>query len=163
MGAGSSAVNLLNAGWTATVAIPLPDGGWTLPTQALSVFIEAPWDQLNRLHKFEARLVDDEEHPAHFVPGPERGAPEARIQQQVVVPPVPGAPNGTPGLTCVFLDVPLGSLWLPAPRHRYIWKITVGGAEEEIGFWAQAPPQAPIIGGGPMIPPPITGPAPSGT
>jgi hypothetical protein len=30
-----SAVNLLNAGWTATTAISLRGGGWTIPQQAL--------------------------------------------------------------------------------------------------------------------------------
>jgi hypothetical protein len=147
-----SAVNLLNAGWTATTAAPLPDGGWTVPQQALTVFVEAPWDQLNRLVTLVLELVDDEGHPVHFAPGPEANGPPVRIEHQVVVPPVPGAPNGTPGLTTVFLDLPPGALWL-TPRHRYIWRVSTEGIVEEIGFWVQAPPQLPVIGGGPGLPP----------
>jgi hypothetical protein len=144
---GSSSVNLLNAGWTATTAAPLPAGGWTIPDQALTVFIEAPWDQLNRLHDLVVRLVDDEGQPAYFMPGPNDGGPEVRIEHQVVVGPVPGAPNGTPGLATLFIDLPLGSLWIPAPRKRYIWQVSTGNVSEEIGFWVQTPPQQPVIGG----------------
>ena len=144
---GTSAVNLLNAGWTATTALPLPGGGWTIPDQALSIFIEVPWDQLNKLHNLVLELVDDEGHPAHFMPGPDAGAPVVRIESQVIVPPVPGAPNGTPGLSTVFMDLPAGSLWIPAPRRRYVWRIAIEGISEEIGFWVQQPPQQPVIGG----------------
>ncbi len=93
---GQASVNLLNAGWTATTAVALPGGGWTVPAQALAIFIESPGDQLNRLHNLVVELVDDEGHPAHFMPGPDSGAPVVRIESQVVVAPVPGAPNGTP-------------------------------------------------------------------
>jgi hypothetical protein len=139
-------VHLLNAGWTATMALPLPIGGWTLPDQALTVFVDAPWDQLNKLHMLVIELIDDEGKPAYFTPGPSNDGPEARIQHQVVVPPVPGAPNGTPGTTTVFLDMPMGTLWIAGPGHRYIWRITTGDVSEEIGFWVQAPPQSPVIG-----------------
>jgi hypothetical protein len=148
-----SAVNLLNAGWTATTAVPLPGGGWTVPQQALTVFVEAPWDQLNRLQTLVIELVDDEGTPVHFAPGPASGGPPVHIQHQVVVPPVQGAPNGTPGAATVFIDLPQGALWL-TPRHRYIWRISTEGVTEEIGFWVQAPPQLPVIGAG-VTPPPI--------
>lgn len=143
---GSSAVNLLNAGWTATTAVPLPTGGWSVPDQALTVFIEAPWDQLNRLHTLVLELVDDGEEPVHFQPGPDAGGLPVRIQHQFIVTPVPGAPNGTPGLATLFINLPAGSLWIPSPRRRYIWRISVEGASEEIGFWVQTPPQGPVIG-----------------
>jgi len=47
-GPAGGAVNLLNAGWTFTTAMPLPDSGYTLPGQALAVFVEGTWDELNR-------------------------------------------------------------------------------------------------------------------
>jgi len=141
-----TSVNLLNAGWTATTAVALPAGGWTIPEQALTIFIESPWDQLNKLHNLVIELVDDEGDPAYFMPGPAEGAPVVRIESQVVVAPVPGAPNGTPGLATVFLDLPAGSMWIPAPRRRYVWRISAEGISEEIGFWVQQPPQQPVIG-----------------
>lgn len=144
---GQAALNLLNAGWTATVAVPLPSGGWTVPDQALAIFIEAPWDQLNKLHNLVIELVDDDSQPTHFMPGPDGGAPAVRIEHQVIVAPVPGAPSGTPGLATVFLDLPAGSLWIPGPRRRYIWRISTTDASEEIGFWVQQPPHQPVIGG----------------
>jgi len=144
---GQSSVSLLNAGWTATVAVALPGGGWTVPQQALSIFIESPWDQLNRLHNLVIELVDDEGQPVYFMPGPDGGAPVVRIENQVIVAPVPGAPNGTPGLTTVLIDLPPGTLWIPAPRRRYVWRISVDGTSEEVGFWVQQPLQQPVIGG----------------
>ena len=147
-------MSLLNAGWTATTAIPLPGGGWTIPQQALTVFVESPWDQLNRLHQLVLELVDDEGHPVYFPPGPGAGGAVVRVENQVVVAPVPGAPNGTPGLATVFLDLPVGSLWIPAPRRRYVWRISIGDVNEEIGFWVQTAPQQPVIGGVvPGVPP----------
>jgi hypothetical protein len=142
-------VNLLNAGWTATAAAPLPGNldGWTVPAQALTVFVEAPWDQLNRLHTLVIELVDDEGRAAYFMPGPHAGGPAARVEQPVVVAPVPGAPNGTPGLATVLIDLPVGSLWIPAPRRRYIWRMSIEDVSEEIGFWVQVPLQQPVIGG----------------
>jgi hypothetical protein len=151
--AGAATVNLLNAGWTATTAVPLPEGGWTVPAQALTIFVEAPWDQLNRLHTLVIELVDDEGNRAFFMPGPGAGA-EVHIQHQVVVAPVMGAPNGTPGLAMVFVDAPLGTLWIPAPRRRYVWRISTEGVSEEIGFWVQTPPQQPVIGGSAAPAPP---------
>jgi hypothetical protein len=57
-------VNLLNAGWTHTTGIPLPGGGWTLPHQALTVFLEAAWEQLNQLHDLLIELISDDGHLA---------------------------------------------------------------------------------------------------
>lgn len=143
---GGSIVSLLNAGWSYTTAIPLPNGGWTLPQQALAVFAEASWDELNKLQALVIELLSDDAQPAYWAPGPSGGAPTARIQHQVVVGPVPGAPIGTPGVALVFMDMPAGSLWIPAPGHRYIWKINAGSQQEEIGFWVQMPQQTPAIG-----------------
>lgn len=145
-GAGS-AVNLLNAGWTHTTGIPLPGGGWTLPQQALTIFLDAPWEYLNQLHDLLIELVSDDGALAHFVPGPSAGGTPARIRHQVVIAPIAGAPMGTPGFASVFMDIPAGTLWISSPGHRYAWRITTGGVTEEIGFWVQNPPQLPVIGG----------------
>jgi hypothetical protein len=145
-----AAVNLLNAGWTATTAIALR-GGWTVPQQALTVFVEAPWDQLNTPHTLVIDLIDSDGVPVHFAPGPDHGGLPVRIEQQLTVPPVPDAPSGTPGATTVFVDLPPGTLWL-TPRRRYIWRIAAESVTTQIGFWVQAPSPSPPTDSGPAVP-----------
>lgn len=135
---GGASLNLLNAGWTATMALPHPEGGYMLPSQAIAVFVQAEWNELNRPLNMIAELVDDENHPAEMV-GPE-GLQPVRVTAEVQVPPVPGAPNGTPGHTTAFVEWPAGSIRIRAPRHRYIWRVTIGDAVGEAGFWVQPPP-----------------------
>jgi hypothetical protein len=150
-----AAASLLNAGWTATTAIVVPGGGWTLPGQALAAFLEAPWDQLNKPHLLKLELVDDEGKVVQLAAqeGVDR---EALITYPVIVQPVPGAPNGTPGYATVLVDLTAGTLRIPAPRHRYIWRAVIEDDPEgtdEIGFWVNAPAQQPTIGGfNPIIP-----------
>lgn len=139
------AVNLLNAGWTFTTALAVSDGGYTLPGQALAVFIEAPWDQLNRPHRVVIELVDDDHGRTAEFANPE-GAQPARVEQEITVPSVPGAPNGTPGLTSILLDIPGGTIRITEARRRYVWRINIGEEVGEVGFWVGLPPQAPIIG-----------------
>lgn len=57
---GERTLNLLNAGWTTTHALPLPDGAFTLPHQAVAVFVQASWNDLNRPHPVVIELLDDE-------------------------------------------------------------------------------------------------------
>lgn len=143
-----SAVNLLNAGWTHTMAMPLPEGGFTLPGQALAVFLEASWDQLNRPHRLVLELLDDEGTPARFPPLPDGAGPPVRVEQEIVVAPVPNAPNGTPGMTTYLLDIPPGTLRLSAARRSYTWRVSIAGANAEVGFWVDAPMSGPVIGDG---------------
>jgi hypothetical protein len=144
-----SAVSLLNAGWTATTAVALPAGGWTLPGQAVAVFLEASWDELNKPYTLKLELVDDEGKLVQFA-RPDGVVQEVRIAYSVIMQPVPGAPNGTPGNASVLVDLVAGSLRISAPRHRYIWRAGVDEddqAKDEIGFWVNGPLQQPVIGG----------------
>ena len=141
-----AALNLLNAGWTFTTGIPLPDGGFHLPAQALAVFIEASWSELNRPQRMVVECVDDEGRRAGLFTGD--GFEDARIEQEIVVPPVPNAPNGTPGYTTALLEFPFGTLRVEATRRRYVWHVRVGETDAEVGFWVNAPATAPSIGGG---------------
>jgi len=143
---GGGAVNLLNAGWTFTTAIPLPDGGYTLPGQALAVFVEATWDQLNRPHPMVIELTDDDESQIAQIMGPEVSPQPARIEQELIVSPVPGAPNGVPGHAAALFDLPAGTLRIPATRRRYSWRVSVAGEIGGVGFWVQPPPAVAIIG-----------------
>lgn len=142
-------MNLLNANWGYTTAAPHPEGGWTLPGQALAVFLEGSWDELNRPFALVIELLDDEGQPAHFrhaiTPDGETN-PTVHIEQEVAIPPIPGAPNGTPGQWSLMLELPPGALAIAQPRARYIWRITGGTTVEEVGFWVHAPAQAPTIG-----------------
>lgn len=147
-----SAANLLNAGWTFTTAVPLPDGGYTLPGQALAVFVEGTWAELNRPHRMVIELVDDEAQPARTETP--TGLRPLRIEQEITIPSVPTAPNGTPGLATALVDLPHGSIRIDAARRRFIWRVTVGDVTEEVGFWVNAPMVAPRIGGDPGAVPP---------
>jgi hypothetical protein len=73
------------------------------------------------------------------------------VAYPVILQPVPGAPNGTPGYASMLIDMTTGSLRIPAPRHRYIWRAVIeddpDGGADEIGFWVNAPAQQPTIGG----------------
>jgi hypothetical protein len=153
-GPSGGTAHLLNAGWTFTTAVPLPGGGYTLPGQALAVFVEGTWAELNRPHPMVIELVDDEREPANLLTP--TGLLPVRFEQEITIPSVPTAPNGTPGLTTFLIEVPQGSLQIGAARRRFIWRVTVGGVTEEVGFWVNAPTVAPRIGGGVDAVPPQT-------
>ena len=143
-------INVLNAGWTATTAQPLPAGGYTLPSQAVVAFIEADLPELNRLYTLVAELVDDNEQPARLM-GAE-GEQPARFELTVIVPPVPGAPPSSPGRATVVIDLPGGSLRIQNPRRWYSWRISIGTQSVRAGFWVDAFAPPPIVVGGPVDP-----------
>jgi hypothetical protein len=149
--ASGTTANLLGAGWSFTTAIALPEplSGWTLPQQALTIFVEASAAELNQPHTLLLDLVDEHGTPAYFPyrPDPEADPPiPVSIEQAITVPPVPGAPIGTPGQTAFVLDISAGGIWISAAQRRYIWRITLGDVQEEIGFWVAAPTLFPTIG-----------------
>ena len=123
-----TAASLLNAGWTFTTAVPLSDG---------------------------VELLDDEGQPAHLLT-PTNPQP-VRVEQEITIPSVPNAPNGTPGLATALFELPQGTIRIAAARRRYIWRVTVRDVIEEVGFWVNAPMVAPRIGiGDPGTVPPQT-------
>lgn len=143
-------VNLLNAGWTTTTAMGDPDG-YSLPGQALAVFLVADWDELNKPQRLLLELVDDEGRPALL--GGSEGEP-VRIDQEIVVGPVPNAPTGSPGMTQVMIDLPAGAIRITG-RGWMSWRVTVGSATEVVGFWVEAPAPPPVFGSGPTGIPPL--------
>lgn len=145
-GPGALSVNLLNAGWNLTMAQPSPDGGYTLPAQAVAVFLEGSWDQLNRPLQVVIELLDDEGVHANFAVAPGQ-IQQVRIEHEMTIPSIPTAPNGTPGTATFMMELGAGVLRIPVPRRRYIWRCTVADTVGEAGFWVQAPqPTAPVIG-----------------
>lgn len=148
-GPGASSLNMLNAGWVFTTATPTRDGAYTLQAQAVAIFVQASWDQLNRPHRMLLELFDDERHHAQLSLATGDTQP-ARIEQEIGISPVPGAPNGTPGLGTFVVEIAAGTLHIPVPRRRYIWRATIGESVGEAGFWVNAPqPPSPIIGAPP--------------
>jgi hypothetical protein len=134
------------------MAIPLPNGGYTLPGQAVAVFVDSPWDELNRPHRMVMELLDDDGTLAQLsaLIGPQ----SARFEHEVTIPQPVGAPNGTPGRATWLLDFPSGTLVIARARCRYVWRVQVGNAVGEAGFWVQSPPSEPIIGPPPVSPAP---------
>lgn len=143
-GPAAGSLNLLNAGWTVTTGFPLAEGGYALPPQAVAAFIEATWDQLNRPHPVVLELVDDEGHHAELITDQ---AQAARIDHEITIPPVAGAPNGTPGLGTFVMELGPGAIRIPATRRRYVWRVSIAGSVGEVGFWVHAQPPVPVIGG----------------
>ena len=140
--AGPATLNLLNAGWSFTTAFPSEDGGgWVLPEQAVAVFIEVDWNQLNRALSMRLELVDDDDTAASIV-----GDQPAVILHELMVAPVPGAPNGTPGMAAFLASLPSGAVRVPAARRRYLWRLTIDGERvTETGFWVDQPPSLPHL------------------
>jgi len=138
---GVGTLNLLNAGWTWTAGPPQP-------AQVVAVFLEVPWDHLNRTVDVVIELLNEDDQLAYFQSP--AGPLPAKVEQQVIVGNVPGAPNGTPGITTILVDLPLGVLQLPA-GHRYRWRVTVDQEHNDAwdaGFWVQQPqPRPPTLGG----------------
>lgn len=144
-------VNLLNAGWTTTVAMP-DEEGFSLPGQALAVFLQADWDELNKPQRMVLELVDDEGRPATL--NGSEGEP-VRIDQEIVVGPVPNAPSGSPGMTQVMIDLPAGAIRTASGRGWMSWRVTVADTTESVGFWVDAPVPPPVFGSGPTSIPPL--------
>lgn len=139
-------VSMLNGGWAFTTAAPIPSPGtgWTLPAQALVVFVEAEWPELNRPQDVVIGLLDEDAE--HVSLRNEGQTTPARITTSVTVPSTAGAPNGTPGRAHLLVDLGGGSLQIKRAPARLIWKVAVGTEAAEIGFWVNAPPSQPKIG-----------------
>lgn len=137
---------MLNAAWSFTTASPLPapGEGWTLPAQALVVFIEAEWQELNRPHPVQIELLDEDSERVEL--RDEGQLRPATITASITVPSTPGAPNGTPGRGHVLLDLGGGTLLIKRAPGRLIWRVTVGTDTAETGFWVNVPPHQPRIG-----------------
>jgi hypothetical protein len=137
----SGKLNLLGAGWS-TIGV-LPNG--LTSDIAIAVNIEVPWDQCNRELDFAIELVDEDSQPFQ-VPVGEEMQP-LRLAQKLVVPTIPGAPNGTPGSHNVLLQLKGG---LPlTPGRSYKWRAVVDGKEDEAGearFYVLRQPSTPTFG-----------------
>jgi hypothetical protein len=89
-------------------------------------------------------LIDDEGNVAEL--DDPAGPKPARIEQEITIAPVPGAPNGIPGQGAFLIDLPIGTIRILAPRRRYSWRVQVGGDVGGTGFWVNAHPAGPIVG-----------------
>jgi len=113
-------------------------GGWSFigpqPTpMAIAMKIEVPWDQSNRRHAFELRLLDEDGRPVEVDGNP------VVIRGEFEVGRPAGLPPGTP------LDVPvavnIGPLPL-RPGSGYVWRCSMDGEsldEWRVAFRTRAP------------------------
>ncbi|HEX4082405.1 MAG TPA: hypothetical protein VHX40_05515 [Acidimicrobiales bacterium] len=143
----SGNISLLNAGWTFTTATPVdpPDQGWLLPAQAVCVFLASDWDELNRTHKLVVELMNEDGEIAQLSQGP-GNFEDARIEHDMAIPSIAGAPNGTPGRASFLVDIPGGGIRVPRAPGWYKWRATIGSTTAEVGFWVNTLPTPPKVG-----------------
>lgn len=134
-------VHLLGAGWSVTAVQPT---GLT-PDSAIAVFLEVPWDRCNRELVVVLALINEDGTPVEL-PMPD-GTQPIRFHHNIVVPSVPGAPNGSPGQATILVAIQGG---LPlAPGHWYRWQVEVGGQTDpqwHASFFVQRQASAPSFG-----------------
>jgi hypothetical protein len=136
-------LNLLNAGWSVTTVHP----GHPTPDQAVAVFVEAEWNECNKPHDFVLELVDAE---GNLVMVPAINGQQAlRLEQQLTVPSISGAPNGTPGRVSMLIELQGGGLPLVVGQ-RYCWIVHIDDRTDEqwqTSFFVAGPPPPPVVGG----------------
>jgi len=98
-------------------------GGWSvtgplIPSMAVALKIDVPWDQANRPHHWRLELVTEDGEPVEL-----EGQP-LRVEGEFEVGRPPGAAPGS------FIDVPIamnfGSFPLTLGR-RYVWQLNIDG------------------------------------
>jgi hypothetical protein len=135
-------LNLLNVGWSVTHTAP----GQPTPDQAVALFIEASWDECNKPFHFalELRTADGD---LVMVPAI-NGQQALRVEQQLTVPSISGAPNGTPGRISMLIEIQGGGLPL-VPGQTYRWIVHIDGKTDEqwqTSFFVAGPPSPPLLG-----------------
>ena len=129
-------------------------GGWSMtgpdPTiSALAIKIDVPWDETNRRHRLQLRLLDADDRPV-MVPTPTGDRP-VEISGDFEVGRPPGLKPGTP--IDVALAFNLGPLPLP-PDGRFVWRCFIDGQtspEWEVAFSTRPPHPPGAAQGGPPL------------
>lgn len=109
---------ILGAGWNLTGPQPVPS--------ALAIQIDVPWDQANRQHRINLRLVTEDATPV-TAPTPEGERPVVIEAGFEVGRPVGHRP-GTP--LSVVLALNIGPLQLK-PESRFEWRCEINGETNE--------------------------------
>lgn len=147
-------LSLLQVGWKATFAVPVPDGSFTLPEQAVVAFIDAEFGEVNRVYDAHLRLLSEDEEPQHFETP--MGRINAEVHRQILIPQVLGASAGSDSLASVLFNFPTGSLRVGGVPGWYQWVCSVGEHSGRVAFRVNQQPAAPTFGppggtGGPGI------------
>jgi hypothetical protein len=143
-----SGISLLQVGWKATFAIPRGDGSFTLPEQAVVVYIEAEFGEVNRVYDTHLRLVSSsDEEIQHF--NQPQGIVNAEVRSQVLIPQVLGATAGSDSCATLLFPFPAGTIRVGGGPTAYKWICRVGSDEGHTEFWVNSPPTAPSVGGSP--------------
>ena len=106
-------------------------GGWSMlgpgPTPfAMVLKFEIPWDQANRRHQWELRLLDEDGRPV-ALPSPDGEARPIEMGAAFEVGRPPGLTPGTP------LDYPFVIQFPPMPLppgRRFEWVLTIDARQE---------------------------------
>jgi hypothetical protein len=111
-----------------------------MPEQALVVFLELEFDELNQEHHILFELDDEDGNPAYLTPGPNAGGSPARFEQDIDVAPLPvELASGMAPSAAFALSLGQYALWVPHAGRRYVWSVRIGQSQDQLGFWVTQP------------------------
>jgi hypothetical protein len=139
-------LSLLQVGWKSTFGASQPDGSFILPEQAVVVFVEAEFSEINRVYSTDLWLVDRDNNPQQF--NTPNGPIDAEVHRQVLIPQVMGASIGVDSsLATVFYDFPMGNIRVKEVPGWYRWMFKLDNGETgETGFMVNPAPVQPSFG-----------------
>jgi hypothetical protein len=140
-----SGLSLLQVGWKATFGIPQEDGSFTLPEQAVVVFIEAEFGEVNRIFDTHVRLVNEDTQALQHFNAPTELL-TAEVTQPLVIPPVLGATAGSESFASMLFNFATGNLRVDAVPGWFRWICTVGEDTGSMLFRVNEPPAQPQFG-----------------
>jgi hypothetical protein len=114
----SGKIHVLGLGWSTTTT--------PLPPQAVIILFKVPWDQANRVHRFEIELVDADGHSVTTT-GPV-GEQPIKVAGDFESGRPAGLPAGTPLDGALTLNIGGGLALSPG---RYTWNLKINGFSRE--------------------------------
>ena len=133
-------IGLLGAGWSAVAVGPNGD----IPTQVVAVFVEAPWNECNKLVQVSMALMNADgrfvQVPGSPEPANSDGSGPLRFNQEITFSPPEGAPPATAGTASFMIELMGG---LPVGPGTYRWVVEIDGKSNpswSTGFSVIQPP-----------------------
>lgn len=104
-------LHILGAGWDHLTVVGQPVG------MALAILVKVPWDETNRRHDLEVRLLTDDGLPV------EVQGTEVQARGPIEV----GRPAGLRPGTEITLPVAMGFQGLSLDQGRFVWEFRIAG------------------------------------